>query len=320
MTVRSAFADGIVTLFVACVATFALPGAAQEHHEDHAEHSGEEAHNEETIRLSPEVLEEFGVVIATSGPGVLVRTVSLPAEVRPNQNRLAHIAPRFPGVATDVRREVGDTVEAGETLAVIEASQSLAPYQLKTLIGGVVIERHVTRGEPVSQDRGPLFTVADLSTVWVDLSVYQRHLAELDVGQRVVVSAGHGLPEAEGTLSYVAPVIDEHTRTATARVVLENPHGIWRPGMFVTARIEVGRDEVAVAVPRSAIATVEGRATVFVETGGGFEPRPVRLGREGERSVEIRDGLVAGDRYVARGGFTLKSELAREELSGGHSH
>lgn len=286
----------------------------------HAGHDDEGEHAEETIRLSRGVLDEFGIEIATAGPGVLVRTVSLPAEVRPNQNGLAHIAPRFPGVATDVRREVGDTVKAGETLAIIEASQSLAPYSLKTLIDGVVIERHVTRGEPVSQERGALFTVADLSTVWVDLSVYQRHLPELTLGQRVTVSAGHGLPEAVGALSYVAPVVNEETRTATARVVLDNPDGTWRPGMFVTARVEIGREEVPVAVPRGAIATVEGRPTVFVQDADAFEPRRVELGRQGEDMVEVRAGLAAGERFVARGGFTLKSELAREELSGGHSH
>ena len=306
------------TVLVATATLGAALACADEHHHD--DHEAAEEHREETLRLPPKVLEEFGIEIATAGPGVLVRTVSLPAEVRPNQNGLAHIAPRFAGVATEVRSEVGDAVKAGETLAVIEASQSLAPYPLKTLIDGVVIERHLTRGEPVSQDRGALFTVADLSTVWIDLSVYQRHLPALALGQRVVVSAGHGLPEAEGALSYVAPVVDEETRTATARVVLENPGGSWRPGMFVTARVEVGRDEVAVAVPPSAVATIAGRATVFVQNADGFAPRAIQLGREGENAIEIRSGLTPGERFVARGGFTLKSELAREELSGGHHH
>lgn len=278
------------------------------------------AHADERVRLAPGVAEEFGVVVAAAGPGVVVRRVSLPAEVRPNQNRLAHLAPRFPGIAVEVRREVGDAVQAGETLAVVEASQSLARYPVKTLIDGVVIERHVTRGEPVSQDRGPLFTVADLGSVWVDLSVYQRHVRELAVGQRVYISAGHGLDEAEGLLSYVAPVVDEHTRTATARVVLENPDGRWRPGMFVTAEVEVARDEVALAVPRSALASLEGRATVFVEVEGGFEPRRIEVGRVGADSVEVRSGLATGERIAVRGSFTLRSELAREELGGGHGH
>jgi cobalt-zinc-cadmium efflux system membrane fusion protein len=183
-----------------------------------------------------------------------------------------------------------------------------------------VIERHVTRGEPVSQERGPLFTVADLESVWIDLSVYQRHLRELAVGQRVLVSAGHGLAEAEGVLSYVAPVVDERTRTATARVVLDNPDGVWRPGMFVTADVEIEREEVAVVVPPDAVASVQGRPVVFVQEAGGFAARGVEIGREGADGVEIRSGLEAGERIAIRGSFTLQSELAREELSGGHGH
>jgi cobalt-zinc-cadmium efflux system membrane fusion protein len=305
----------------------AAPSVAEEAHEEEraqydqqGDHGDERGHEEEAVRLAPEVLAEFGVEVAIAGPGVIVRHVSLPAEVRPNQDGLAHLAPRFPGVATEVRRTVGDIVKAGETLAIVEASQSLSKYPIKTLIDGVVIERHVTRGEPVSLERGPLVTVADLGTVWVDASVYQRNLLELAMGQRVRVSAGHGLAQAEGVLSYIAPVVDEKTRTATARVVLANPDGLWRPGMFVTAEVEVEREEVSVAVPRSALASVEGRPTVFVQTADGLEPRPVRVGRTGEDLVEILSGLTAGERYAARGSFTLQSELAREELSGGHSH
>ena len=310
-----------------CSLLLAAPSLAEEDHEhagseqeQHDDHDDEGGHEEEAVRLTPEVLTEFGVEIATAGPGVIVRHVSLPAEVQPNQDGLAHLAPRFPGVATEVRRTVGDIVKAGETLAIVEASQSLSKYPIKTLIDGVVIERHVTRGEPVSQERGPLFTVADLGTVWIDASVYQRHLRDLAVGQPVRVSAGHGLAEAEGVLSYIAPVVDEQTRTAIARVVLENPDGLWRPGMFVTAEVEVEREEVAVAVPRSALASVEGRPTVFVQTVEGLEPRSVRVGRTGEDSVEILSGVRAAERYAARGSFTLQSELAREELSGEHSH
>lgn len=309
-----------------CSLLLAAPSLAEEAHDhergDHEEHGDhdERGHEDEAVRLAPEVLTEFGVEIATAGPGVIVRHVSLPAEVRPNQDGLAHLAPRFPGVATEVRRTVGDTVKAGETLAIVEASQSLSRYPIKTLIDGVVIERHVTRGEPVSQERGPLFTVADLATVWIDASVYQRHLRDLAVGQHVCVSAGHGLAEAEGTLSYIAPVVDERTRTAIARVVLENPDGLWRPGMFVTADVEVEREEVAVAVPHSALARVEGHATVFVQGPEGLEPRAVEIGGQGEDAVEIVSGLAAGERYAVRGSFTLQSELAREELSGGHSH
>ena len=272
----------------------------------------------EAVRLAPEVLAEFGIELATAGPGAIERTIALPGEVRPNQDRLAHVAPRFAGIAREVRAKIGDAVKAGQVLAIVE-SEALSPYPLKTQIDGVVITKHITVGEPVSSDRDA-FTVADLGDVWVDISVYQNHLRDVRLGQPAQISAGHGLDEARGTISYVSPVVDEETRTATARVVLPNPDGVWRPGLFVTARITVESVEVPFAVPRTALEVVEGSTVVFVEGEHGFVPRPVTLGRQDEARVEVQAGLAPGERYVAKGGFTLKAELARGEMRGGHAH
>jgi cobalt-zinc-cadmium efflux system membrane fusion protein len=270
------------------------------------------------VRLEPETLAEFGIELGIAGPGRVERSVVLPAEVRPNQDRLAHIAPRFPGIVRAVRADIGDHVEAGQVLAIVE-SEALSPFPLKTLIDGVVIQKHITRGEPVSREQAA-FVVADLRDVWIDISVYQKDLVDIAIGQPVRVSAGHGLQEAEGRIAYLSPVVDEATRTATARVVLANPDGLWRPGLFVTARIRTAETEVPVAVPRTALQELRGEAVIFVETGAGLVAQPVRIGRQGESRVEIVEGLTAGQRYVSHGGFTLKSELARGSFSGGHAH
>jgi len=319
-----AFALGAALAFALLISSSSY---AEEGHADHTEPAHEEPsdergeeHGDEAIELDAKTVAEFEITFGVAGPGVVARSIVLPAEVRPNQDRLAHIAPRFPGIAREVRKSVGDTVKAGETLAIIESSESLAPYELKTELAGVVIERHITRGEPVSQQRGRVFTIANLSTVWIDISVYQKHLPDVELGQPVTISAGHDRETARATISYVSPVVDEDTRTATARIELPNSTGVWRPGLFVTATVEVERAEVAVAVSRTAIEIVEGETVVFVKDDDGFEPRIVSIGRQGQEMVEITQGVRAGERYVSRGGFTLKSELAREELSGGHSH
>jgi len=286
--------------------------------EVHREQGSGRVRSGEAVRLSPDVLEEFGIEITTAGPGIIERTATLPAEVRPNQNTLAHIAPRFPGIVREVRADIGDVVKPGRVLAIIE-SESLAPYSLKTLIGGVVIAKHITRGEPVSPDT-EAFVVADLTEVWIDISVYQKDLPLIRMGQPVVVSAGHDLHESEGEISYIAPVVDEETRTATARVVLPNPDGLWRPGLFVTVRVQVDRSEVPVAVPRTALQRIGGESIVFVEQEDGFVPRRIEIGRQGEGVVEVASGLAPDERYVSAGGFALKAELLRGDLSGGHGH
>jgi len=195
-------------------------------------------------------------------------------------------------------------------------------YQLHAPIGGVITQRHLTIGEVIQAegDEAP-FVVADLSTVWVNLTVYQRDLAHVKPGQTVAIRFGHGIPDATGTIDFVSPALDTTTRTATARVVLANPDGWWRPGLFVAGEIETGASEAGVVIPRSAVIEFEGEQVVFVRTGKGFEPRPVELGRATEQRVEVVKGLAPGDRYAARNVLTLKAEMNRAALEhAGHAH
>lgn len=195
-------------------------------------------------------------------------------------------------------------------------------YELSAPIDGVVTQRHLTIGEVVEQgsDDAP-FVVADLSTVWVNLAVYQRNLAHVHAGQTVQLEFGHGIPDARGVIAFVSPALNETTRTATARVVLENPDGHWRPGLFVTALIETGHERAAVVVPRSAVAELDGKTVVFVETAEGLEPREVRVGRTSAERAEILDGLAEGERYVARNVLAVLAEMNRAALEhAGHAH
>jgi membrane fusion protein, heavy metal efflux system len=124
--------------------------------------------------------------------------------------------------------------------------------------------------------------------------------------------------KAEGTVSYVSPVVSDETRTAVTRVVLPNPDGRWRPGLFVTATLIASETPVAVLIPKTAIQTIEGQPTVFVQTPEGFAPRPVTLGRANETHVEITAGLEAGEHYAATETFVLKADLGKG--TGAHSH
>jgi cobalt-zinc-cadmium efflux system membrane fusion protein len=128
------------------------------------------------------------------------------------------------------------------------------------------------------------------------------------------------MPEAQGTIAYMGPVVGEQTRTALARVVLPNPQGHWRPGLFVTADITIERHEVSLLIPETALQSVEERPTVFAETPEGFIPQPVTLGRRNAAAIEVTSGLVPGQRYVTRGAFTLKAQLAKGSFGDGHNH
>ncbi len=200
-----------------------------------------------------------------------------------------------------------------------QADASFTRYTITAPFDGAVIEKHITLGEMLKDD-ATAFVVADLRSVWVDLRVYQKELPYVRRGQPVVISAGRGIPDAEGKISYVGPLVGEQTRTALARVVLPNPDGQWRPGLFVTGKIVVENSDVPLLVPKSALQTIEERPAVFVETAEGLKPRNVTIGRSNETHVEITSGLASGERYVTRGAFTVKAQLSKGAFGDGHGH
>jgi cobalt-zinc-cadmium efflux system membrane fusion protein len=199
-----------------------------------------------------------------------------------------------------------------------EPEERLAWYELKAPFAGQVIEQHVTRGEFLTEETDA-YVVADLATVWVDLSVYPKDVGRVRTGLRAIVAAGDGLA-VEGKITYVAPTVDPETRAGLARVSLPNPKGEWKPGMFVSGEVLVEEVEVGVLVPRTALLSVDGRTVVFVQEGDAFEARPVTVGRGNELRAEVVAGLRAGEAYAAEGGFGLKAHLARGSFGDGHDH
>jgi cobalt-zinc-cadmium efflux system membrane fusion protein len=304
------------------------PAAAEsDEHEghDHAERDEHAGHghgnhaDEDAIKLAAETMEEFGITMEIAREGRLDVHVTLPGEVHINQDRQAHIVPRYPGLVINVKKSIGDRVEKGDVLAILEGNDSLAPYALKSLIDGTIVEKHITLGESVDDDI--VFTVADLNTVWIDLTVFQTDVHVIRSGMKVIVSGGKNMDPVSGTISYVSPTIDEHTRTGLARVVVPNPKGIWRPGMFVTGRVSFRSPEPLVLVPRDAVISIDGVLSVFVQTALGLVPRPVKLGIRGESRVEIIEGVQAGERFASRNVLPLKAEMNRAALEhAGHAH
>jgi RND family efflux transporter MFP subunit len=192
-------------------------------------------------------------------------------------------------------------------------------YEIRAPFSGTVMEKHIALGEYLKDDK-EAFVIADLSSVWVNISVYQKDMPYVRKGQTTRISAGGKIPEAKGVISYISSVTGEETRTAVARVVLPNPNGALRPGLFVSAKITVDELNVSLLVPKTALVTEGEKTEVFVETDEGFSPQPVAIGRSDDMNVEVTSGLKAGQRYVAKGGFTLKAQLGKGAFGDGHGH
>ena len=119
-------------------------------------------------------------------------------------------------------------------------------------------------------------------------------------------------------MAYVGALIGEQTRTAQARVVVDNPNTAWRPGLFVNVDVSAGESSVPVSVTADAIQTMEGKSIVFVRTPSGFAPVPVELGRSDGKRTEVTSGLKAGAQYATSGSFVIKSEAGKASAS--HEH
>jgi cobalt-zinc-cadmium efflux system membrane fusion protein len=219
-------------------------------------------------------------------------------------------------VIRSVAKKVGDPVRQGETLAAVESNESLQTYPVVAPLAGVVTARNANPGEQTGDKA--LFTVADLSTVWVELSLFPRDVGKVRVGQAVRVRSADAGLSADGKVVYVAPFGSTTSQTLTARVLLDNSTRRWAPGLYVTAEVTLSEVAVPLAVRNDALQTLEARAVVFVQGDKGFSPRALRLGRSDGEHTEVVDGLAAGEIYVTRNSFILKAELGKGEAE--HEH
>jgi cobalt-zinc-cadmium efflux system membrane fusion protein len=179
-----------------------------------------------------------------------------------------------------------------------------------------VIARNATIGEVVDPNT-MLFTVADLSTVWVRADFPEQQAGRLKTGLTIELRVS-AYPDTifQGPITYVGAVIDPTTRTVTARADVANPDGRLRPEMF--AEVTLITDEQAVlSVPRMALQQVGSRTVVFVVRGPRrFESREVTIGQASHEYIQVITGLDAGDEVVTQGSYALKSELLREQMPG----
>ncbi len=349
-------------------------------------------HKEEGgLKLTPEEARSAGIKLETLAAQGFADTVTVTATIRPNQDRIARVAPRVEGRIVQVTASLGDNVKAGQVLAVLDSlalgeaqsalqraqsAQRVAQSDFKRaellsadeiipqrellrarsaletavadmraaedklrLLGGVaaasgraastfpltaplagtVVQKKATIGE-LGTPSEPLFSVADLSTVWIEANLTEDKLARVQVGApaTVTVTAYPGERFA-GRVTYVASMLDKDSRTTPARIEVPNKDRRLKPEMFASATIETGATRApALSVPSGAVTLLQGQPTVFIAEGGGYEPRAIDPGEKvGGRTV-VKSGLKAGDQVVAEGAYALKARLLKSQIGEGH--
>ena len=267
--------------------------------------------------IAAKIADESGIRVAPAQAGTIADEHEVQGLLTPVEGRVANIAARFPGPIRRLAANVGDRVQAGQTMATVESNLSLTTYAVTSPITGVVLARHATVGS-VAGEGATLFEVADLSTLWVDLHIFGADAQHIVPGVPVTVTRLSDGATVHTTLERVLPGTATASQSTVARATLENADGLWRPGSAVKARITVEQQPAALVVPVAALQTFRDWEVVFVRVGDTYEVRPVELGKRDARQVEVLSGLNAGDQVVVEQSYLVKADIEKSGAS--HDH
>lgn len=198
-----------------------------------------------------------------------------------------------------------------------EHDPNLRYYDIRSPIEGIVIARHITRGEFV-ENTTTIYEIADLSTIWIEIGIYPKDLVRVKEGQMVDISMPVDKAHLQAKIIYLSPIIQDETITAKAVAELQNPGKNWRPGSFVKVNIATENVAAPIAISKEAIQELDGKEFIFVRIPEGFEKRQVQLGISDTNNVEVIAGLQAGEEYASSKTFLLKADFSKKEAE--HEH
>lgn len=393
-------------------------------HDEQVEQDGAHDHDEkghvDEVTLTADAVQRYGIKIEKASLRRLSPSFVAPARVAFNAEAIAHVGSTLPGRVVELAVRLGDVVDKGDVLLVVESPQlgeaqsaflqkliaaeatmatvdaaknsldrakrlydqnrgiafddvqkrevefKIAQAALKTAesnavaaentlhvlgmsqeaveqlresgevdprfairapIAGEVVQREVTLGELVHPERDALLVIADVQTLWVLADVPEAHLPKVAKGAMVWINAGNlDAHKHQGRVSYVAPMIEPHTRTSSVRVEVQCEDRSLKPGMFVQVEIVASNRsrfgaQPVIAIPQEAVQVVEGQSAVFVpvpEEENTFAKRPIVAGKPIGGMVPVFRGLSADEPYVASGSFLLKADLGKSAAQ--HNH
>ena len=266
-------------------------------------------------RIGADIASAAGIDTEIAGLATIRDYVTVYGRVVWNPENVSHVSARYDGVALSVHASIGERVERGQRLAVIEADDSLTAYTVNAPIAGTVIARHANPGETTGGRT--LFTIVDADSVWAELAVFPSDRPRVKVGAPVQVRTAVGGIEFDGEIALLSPVAGNN-QSITARVRLDNSDGLLAAGMYLTGEIEVAVYEVPLAVKRSALQSFRDFTVVYAQIGEHYEVRMLDLGREDGTWAEVLGGLEAGTSYVTTNSYVIKADIEKSGAS--HDH
>lgn len=278
-------------------------------------HTWTYASHEGRVTIAAATALAAGVKTSMAGPATIHDVMPLLGRVAIDRSRHALVRARFAGIVRSVPVELGERVRRGQTLAMVEGNDSMRRYAVVAPLDGVVLARSTNVGD-VAGD-APLFEIADLSSVWVELNAVGRDADRLRAGQAVQLRPASGGAALASTIDTLVPVTNAGV-SVVARARIPNPDNAWRPGMAVVGEVTAAERDVPLAVKLSGLQRFRDFTVVFAQFGEVYEVRMLELGARDDTSVEVLGGLKPGTRYVSEQSFLIRADIEKSGAS--HDH
>ncbi|MGS0997548.1 efflux RND transporter periplasmic adaptor subunit [Rhodanobacter sp. UC4436_H3] len=278
-------------------------------------HAWTYASYEGRVTIPAAIAAASGVKTSVVGPATIRDALPLMGRVAIDRSRQALVRARFPGIVRAVPVNLGDRVRRGQTLATVEGNDSMRRYAVTAPLDGVVLARNTNVGDVAGE--APLFEIADLSSVWIELHAVGRDADRLRPGQAVSVRPASG-GEALGTRIDTLVPVTRAGMSVVARARIPNPDDAWRPGMAVVGEVVVAEREVPLAVKVSGLQRFRDFTVVFAQVGDTYEVRMLELGDRDDSSAEVLGGLKPGTAYVSEQSFLIRADIEKSGAS--HDH
>ena len=302
-------------LLLLCLVVLMMPGCGCQKKDVHSE----EGHHDEkgTVHVKKESQELIGLELMTAQKKAFISKIEVTGEIAKETENMSHIVSPEPGILKSYLANPGDTVEKGSLLCVVE-SKAGNSVEIPSPGHGIIFAQYLKPGDVVDSLTS-ILTVADPDLLRASFNVYEKDLAGIKLGLKVLVkSVAYPEKTFEGKLVYISPSVDEKTRTIKIRVDVSNKEHLLKFGMFVTADILIESKDPYYVIPQKAVHFVNGKRVVFVKTADEeFRAREVKIAEETKDEVAVSDGLCEGDSVVIKESFLLKSELLKSEMGAG---
>ena len=289
-------------------------GHSEQHEDKHGANDdhGDKHHEEGHIEISTTNAQAAGIINATANAGEIKNMLTVYGRVVMSSDAISQVSARFPGLITKLTVNVGDTVQAGETIAQVESNNSFKHYNITAPISGIVTQRHVNPGESVNQQA--LLTLENYQQLWVEYKIFPSQTSIIKKGQMVIISS-----PSEQKKSTITHLMSNKNQTfMTARVPLNNRDGLWSPGQILKGSVVTSQTSADLVVDNRAFQEVEGKRVVFVTNQDGYETRELKIGQSDGQFSQVISGLNIGEQYALINSYLLKADLGKAGAS--HAH